>query len=66
MLNQIMKFLRDEEGATAVEYGLIIGLIAVLLVAVLTAIGGTSTTGLQGLFTQVKTALTTANTNAGG
>ena len=30
MMQQIKKFLRDEEGATAIEYGLIIGLIAVL------------------------------------
>jgi pilus assembly protein Flp/PilA len=60
MLQKMMRFIRDEEGATAVEYGLIIGLIAVLLVAVLTAIGGTSTTGLQGLFTKVQTALANA------
>lgn len=65
MLQKVMTFIRDEEGATAVEYGLIIGLIAVLLVAVLTAIGGTATTGLQGLFTKVKTAIGTAITNAG-
>ncbi|MFP5357031.1 MAG: Flp family type IVb pilin [Gammaproteobacteria bacterium] len=46
MLHTIMKFLRDEEGAGAVEYGLIIGLIAVALVLVLTALGG----GLGTLF----------------
>jgi len=57
MLNKVAEFLRDEEGATAVEYGLIIGLIAVALVLVLTSIGGTSTTGLMGLFTKVQTAI---------
>ncbi|XAH24556.1 Flp family type IVb pilin [Xylophilus sp. GW821-FHT01B05] len=31
----ITRFLRDEEGATAIEYGLIAGLIAVALVATL-------------------------------
>lgn len=46
MLHTIMKFLRDEEGASAVEYGLIIGLIAVALVLVMTAMGG----GLKTLF----------------
>lgn len=61
MLQKVMKFIRDEEGATAVEYGLIIGLIAVGLVAILTAIGGTSdATGLRGLFTKVKDAIVTA------
>jgi pilus assembly protein Flp/PilA len=61
MLQKVMKFIRDEEGATAVEYGLIIGLIAVGLVLILQAIGGTSdTTGLRGLFSRVSTAITTA------
>lgn len=62
MLRSISNFLRDEEGASAVEYGLIIGLIAVLLIATLTLIGGED--GLQGLFSKVATALGTANTNA--
>ena len=60
MMQQIKKFLRDEEGATAVEYGLIIGLIAVLLVIALTAIG----TNLQTLFGDVKKALEDAVTNS--
>lgn len=32
MKDQIVKFWRDEEGATAIEYGLIAGLIAVGLI----------------------------------
>ena len=39
MLSSITRFLRDEEGATAIEYGLIAGLIAAVLVAVLTGLG---------------------------
>lgn len=50
MLNNITKFLRDEEGASAVEYGLIVGLIAVALVLILTTTG----TNLKSLFTIVK------------
>lgn len=34
-----LKFLNDETGATAVEYGLIAGLIAIGLVAGATAVG---------------------------
>jgi pilus assembly protein Flp/PilA len=53
MLTQLTRFIRDEEGATAVEYGLIIGLIAVLLIVALTALGGSdNSSGLRGLFCQ--------------
>ena len=40
MTNLIQRFWNDEEGATAIEYGLIAGLIAVALVTVLGALGG--------------------------
>lgn len=39
MIQQVQRFLRDEEGASAVEYGLIVGLIAIAIVAVLVLIG---------------------------
>lgn len=39
MKEQIIKFWRDEEGATAIEYALIAGLVAVGLVTALTALG---------------------------
>lgn len=39
MKQAVQNFLRDEEGATAIEYGLIAGLIAVVLVASLTDVG---------------------------
>ncbi len=32
-------FLRDESGATAIEYGLIAGLIAVVIIGAVTAVG---------------------------
>jgi pilus assembly protein Flp/PilA len=32
MKNQITQFLQDEEGATAIEYGLIAGLIVVAII----------------------------------
>ena len=56
MLKKVMNFLRDEEGASAVEYGLIIGLIAVALIVVLTLLSG----GLQGLFTSAKDSVVSA------
>lgn len=39
MFKSIAQFLRDEEGASAVEYGLIVGLIAVAAIVVLVIIG---------------------------
>lgn len=61
MLNVYVEYLKtffkDEEGASAVEYGLIVGLIAVVLIAVLVAIGGTDSSGLKGLFKAVETAI---------
>ncbi|HEX6858898.1 MAG TPA: Flp family type IVb pilin [Caulobacteraceae bacterium] len=38
------RFLKDESGATAIEYGLIVALIAVVIIAAVTAIGGTLNT----------------------
>ena len=34
------RFMRDEEGVTAIEYGLIASLIAVAIIAAATAVGG--------------------------
>lgn len=37
----ISKFMSDESGATAIEYGLIAALIAVVIIAAVTALGTT-------------------------
>lgn len=50
---QVREFVKDEEGASAVEYGLIVGLIAVVIIGVVTAIGG----NLGNLFGEVRDAL---------
>jgi pilus assembly protein Flp/PilA len=56
MLELIKAFWVDENGASAVEYGLIVGLIAVLLIAVLILLGG----GLEGLFSEAGNAVVNA------
>lgn len=56
----INKLLRDEEGATAIEYGLIAALIAV---AAITAMGNIGS-NLSTTFTKVSDKLETANTAA--
>lgn len=52
----IKRFLKDESGATAIEYGLIAGLISVVIAASVTTIG----TDLQKIFGTIATKLTTA------
>lgn len=49
----IAKFLSDESGATAIEYGLIAALISVVIITVLTTIG----TNLTAKFQEIATAL---------
>ena len=49
MSNFVSRFLKDESGATAIEYGLIAALIAVVLVTALGIVG----TNLSGTFDKV-------------
>ena len=39
MVNHMMDFINDEEGATAIEYGLLAALIAAVIIGVVTTIG---------------------------
>ncbi len=41
MLNFVSSFLRDESGATAIEYGLIAAGIAVVIIGAVNSLGGT-------------------------
>ncbi len=52
----VTRFLRDESGATAIEYGLIAALIAVVLVTALQAVG----TSLGAAFTKISTDVSAA------
>ena len=47
------QFLQDEEGVTAIEYGLLAALIAVAIIVGATAVG----TNLNGIFTRIATKL---------
>jgi pilus assembly protein Flp/PilA len=52
-MNLINRLVEDESGATAIEYGLIAGLVAVAIIAALSALGGS----LTSLFTSVSNEL---------
>lgn len=57
----ITRFTKDESGATAIEYGLIAALIAVVLVGALSLIG----TGLNTKFTEISDAVNEAGEGGG-
>ncbi|MBO9356672.1 Flp family type IVb pilin [Bordetella petrii] len=50
MKEQLVKFWNDEDGVTALEYGLIAGLIATAIIAAFAFLGD----GLESLFTSIK------------
>ena len=53
MKEKLIRFLKDEEGATAVEYGIMVALIAVVIIAAVAIVG----TELNQTFSNVGTRL---------
>lgn len=62
LVNATQRFLRDEEGVTAIEYGLIAALIAVVIIGAVAAVG----TGLDGVFQGIADCLEDPATCVGG
>ena len=54
IIKSIQAFARDEEGVTAIEYGLIAALIAVVIIGAVTTVGG----NLSDVFDYIATKLT--------
>lgn len=53
MLNAIRQFVKEEEGASAAEYALLVGLITVLMATAVTGLG----TAIQGAINNATTAI---------
>ncbi len=53
MFKLIVRLMEDKSGATAIEYGLIVALIAVAIIAAVTTLGG----HLNNAFTGINTGL---------
>ena len=53
MSNMIVRFLKDESGATAIEYGLIAALVSVAAIAGFSALG----TSLSSMFSVVSSSI---------
>jgi pilus assembly protein Flp/PilA len=60
MKANIKRFLRENDGVTAIEYGLIAGLVAVAIIAGATSLG----TSLNGVFTNLGTCLTSGSSSS--
>jgi pilus assembly protein Flp/PilA len=56
MKNAILKFVHDERGATAIEYGIIAGLMAVVLIAIFGDTGSIAG-ALKATFTHIASVL---------
>ena len=56
-MKNVMKFLKNKSGATAIEYGLIAALIAVAVIGGVSAVGGSANT----TFTTISTSLDAAS-----
>ncbi len=57
----LARFLTDDSGATAIEYGLIAALVSVAAIGALTALGGS----LNTMFQTVSSAVATATSGGG-
>ncbi|MBI3285001.1 MAG: Flp family type IVb pilin [Burkholderiales bacterium] len=58
-MKAIMKFLKEEDGATAVEYALMVALIAGAVIIIVTALGNTIKEGFKEICNAINTTLTT-------
>jgi pilus assembly protein Flp/PilA len=57
MKSVISRFVKDESGATAIEYGLIAGLLSVAIIGILVTMGDS----LTSIFSQIDSALKTGS-----
>lgn len=48
-MTKLVRFIREEDGVSAIEYGLIAALIAVVIIGAVTSVGTT----LQGVFNNI-------------
>ena len=61
MIKIFAKFLKDESGATAIEYGLIAALISVAIITGATTLGNTLNNTFGAISTKMKGACTTGS-----
>lgn len=57
LMNNMKSFLREEEGVTAIEYGLIAALIAVVIITAVTTVGEDLVSVFEAIATALEAAL---------
>ena len=53
-MTNLVRFLRDESGATAIEYGLLASLIAIAIIAAVKLVGTTLSSKFSEIASQIK------------
>ena len=56
MFQKLISFIKDEEGASAVEYGIMVAAVAAIVIVVMLAIGGKVSNGMEATNTNMNTA----------
>jgi len=64
--NIATRLRRDQRGATAVEYGIMVSLIAVVIIVAVTMLGGNLKSTFEGVACSVKGGTMSAATTTGG
>ncbi len=59
-MNAIRNLLQDESGASAVEYGLLVALIAVVIITAVTALGNSISKMFTGVASTMNTVVTSS------
>ena len=54
MIKKLMNFFKDEEGATAVEYGIMVAAIAAVIIAVVILVGSETNRAFDEVQTQMQ------------
>ena len=62
MSNTVTRFVKDESGATAIEYGLIAALISVVIIGIVTAVGN----NVKNVFGLINDAMSKAQSSGTG
>ena len=66
MMNKVIQLLKEEEGQSMVEYGIILALISVVAIGVVQSIGKKLSNGTDGAFDKVNQALNDSGVGSDG
>lgn len=47
MIQKLINFFKDEEGASAVEYGILVAAVAAIIIVVMLVVGGKTSNAMQ-------------------